>query len=81
MSQVLLACYLSSFGCEFFEECSFSSDAVEVKEPLRAGVAISEPGGSAELVVLCHVLLERINQVALRPREDILYGFVLGIPL
>ncbi len=81
MGQVLLACYLSSFGCEFLEKCSFSSDSVEVKEPLRAGIAISEPRGGAELVVLRHLLLEGVSQVALHPREDIPYGFVLGIPL
>ncbi len=81
MGQILLACYLPSFGCEFFEECSSPSDAVEVKEPLRACVAISEPGGGAELVVPRHLLLKGIDQVALRPREDVPYGFVLGVPL
>ncbi len=57
LSQVLLARYLSLFGCELFKERSFPSDAVEVKKTFQARVTVPEPGGRAKLVVPRHLLL------------------------
>ncbi len=79
--QVLLACYLSVFGCEFFEECYFPSDAMEVKETFRARVTIPEPGGRANLVVPRYLLLQCVGQVSLRLREYAPDWFVFGISL
>jgi hypothetical protein len=57
VSQVLLTCYLSILGCEFFKERSFPSDAMEVKEMFQARVTVPEPCGRAELVVPRYLLL------------------------
>jgi hypothetical protein len=57
MSQVFLALYLSFFGCQFFEQCSFPPDAMEVKETFRARVSVPKLGGRTELVVSCHLFL------------------------
>ncbi|CAM6056268.1 unnamed protein product [Sphagnum tenellum] len=65
VSQVLLTHNLSLFGCQFFEECSFPPDAMEVKEPFRARVSLPEPRGRTELVVSHHLLLEGVCHVSL----------------
>jgi hypothetical protein len=57
MCQVLLALYLSFFSCQFFEQCSFPPDAMEVKETFRARVSVPEPRGRTELVVSRHLFL------------------------
>jgi len=57
MSQVLLALYFSLFGCQFFEQCSFPPNAMEVKETFRAHISVPEPRGRIELVVSRHLFL------------------------
>jgi hypothetical protein len=57
MGQVLLTCDLSLLYCQLFKECSLPSNAMEVKEMLRACVPVSKLGGSIELVIPRHLLL------------------------
>jgi hypothetical protein len=67
--------------CKLFEERSFPSYAVEIKELLGASIAKPEPGYCAELMVPRDLFLQGVGQVALCCREYVLDCFILKVSL